>query len=139
MSKEFALKLFTYHVVLKVSLRFEGGWLAKQFVSTTCPDPFCRENGPVPEGCVTVFCTSNHTGGKLQHCHIPTHDLSPAPPHKKHQQCLVLSGPHRGLIVTISKCSSANCTVEYIIAGTITSTLSFNQICLVEPVKYMIE
>ncbi|KAG2746205.1 hypothetical protein P692DRAFT_20738615, partial [Suillus brevipes Sb2] len=139
MSKEFASKLFTYHVVLKVSPRFEGGWLAKRFVSTACPDPFCGENGPAPEGCVAVFCTSNHTGSKLQHRHIPAQDLSPAPPRKKHQQCLVLDGAHRGLIVTISKCSSVNRTVEYIIAGTVTSTLSFDQICLVEPVKYIIE
>ncbi|KAG2352038.1 hypothetical protein BDR07DRAFT_1384918 [Suillus spraguei] len=29
MNKEFALKLFTYHVVLKVSTKFKGGWLAK--------------------------------------------------------------------------------------------------------------
>jgi hypothetical protein len=139
MSKEFAPKLFKYHVVLKVSPRFEGGWLAKRFVSTACPDPFCGENGLAPEGYVAVFCTSNHTGGKLQHRHIPAQDLSPAPPRKKHQQCLVLDRPHRGLIVTISKCSSANRTVEYVIAGAATSTLSFDQICLVEPVKYTIE
>ncbi|KAG2135082.1 hypothetical protein DEU56DRAFT_756723 [Suillus clintonianus] len=136
MSKEFASKLFTYHVVLKVSPKFEGGWLAKRFVSTACPDPFCGENGPAPEDCVAVFCTSNHTGAKLQHRHIPAQDLSPAPPRKKHQQCLVLDGTHRGLIVTISKCSSANRTIEFIIAGTVTSTLRFDQICLVEPSKH---
>ncbi|KAG2067229.1 hypothetical protein BDR04DRAFT_1120628 [Suillus decipiens] len=54
MSKEFALKLFKYHVVLKVTPRFKGGWLAKRFVSTACPDPFCRENGLAPEGYVTA-------------------------------------------------------------------------------------
>ncbi|KAG0703962.1 hypothetical protein DFH29DRAFT_874067 [Suillus ampliporus] len=116
MGKEFASKLFTYHAVLKVSPKFEGGWLAKRFVSTACPDPFCGENGPAPEGCVAIFCTSNHTGGKLQHRHIPAQDLSPASPRKKYQQCLVLDGAHCGLIITISKCSSANCTVEYIVA-----------------------
>jgi len=131
--------------VIQISCCVEGlpeirGRMASQaIVSTTYPDPFCRENGLAPEGYVAVFCTSNHTGGKLQHHHIPAQDLSPAPPRKKHQQCLVLDGPHRRLIVTISKCSSVNRTVEYVIAGAVASTLSFDQICLVEPVKYTIE
>ncbi|KAG1893163.1 uncharacterized protein F5891DRAFT_986153 [Suillus fuscotomentosus] len=83
MNKEFALKLTHHHVVLKVSPSFMGGRLHNRFVSTACPDPFCGENGPAPDGCITVFCTSNGAGAMLQHYHIPVTDLSPAPLRKK--------------------------------------------------------
>ncbi|KAG1807644.1 uncharacterized protein BJ212DRAFT_1303361 [Suillus subaureus] len=59
MSKEFSSKLSTHQALLKVSPRFLRGKLYKRFVSTACSDPFCSENGPTPEGCVTTFCTSN--------------------------------------------------------------------------------
>ncbi|KAG1866329.1 hypothetical protein C8R48DRAFT_672090 [Suillus tomentosus] len=69
--------------VFRVSLSFMGGRLHKQFVSMACPDPFCSANGPAPEDCVAVFCTSSNTGAAIQHYHIHAKDLSPAPPCKK--------------------------------------------------------
>jgi hypothetical protein len=58
MSKEFASQLLTYHALLKVLLKFNGGGgkLHRRFVSTACPDPFCGANRPTPEGFVAVFC-----------------------------------------------------------------------------------
>ncbi|KAG1845074.1 hypothetical protein C8R48DRAFT_780081 [Suillus tomentosus] len=112
MKKEFASTFLTHHVVLKVSPSFMGGRLHKRFVSTACPDPFCGANGPAPENCVAAFCTSNGTGAAIQHYHIPAHDLSPAPPRKKNQQCLILDGEHRGAILTIAKCNIKKNTVE---------------------------
>jgi hypothetical protein len=138
MTKEFSSKLFTYHVLLKVSVRFLNGRLQKRFVSTACPDPFCGENGPAPEGCVAVFCTSNSAGAALEHYHIPVGDLSPAPPRKKNQECLILDGVHRGLIRTVSKCEiTKKNTVEMKITPTLTVTLRSDQICLVEPARHM--
>ncbi|KAG1859681.1 hypothetical protein F4604DRAFT_1684636 [Suillus subluteus] len=83
MTKEFSSKLLAYHMLLKVSLSFLRGKLYKRFVSTACPDPFCSESGPAPEGCIAAFCTSNSAGTALEHYHIPASDLSLAPPHKK--------------------------------------------------------
>ncbi|KAG1759388.1 hypothetical protein EDD22DRAFT_849256 [Suillus occidentalis] len=137
MSKEFALTFLMHHAVLKVSPSFMGGRLHKWFVSTTCPDPFCGANGLAPENCVAGFCTSNGTGAAIQHYHIPTHDLSPAPPRKKNQKCLILDGEHRRAILTIAKCNIKKNTVEmFSVPGTTNTalvTLHFDQICLVEP------
>ncbi|KAG1765585.1 hypothetical protein EDD22DRAFT_845374 [Suillus occidentalis] len=76
MKKEFSSKLTTYHMMLKVSPSFMRGRLHNRFVSTACPDPFLSLNGPTPEGCVAVFCSSNGAGATIQHYHIPITDLS---------------------------------------------------------------
>ena len=83
MNREFSTLFLTYHAIFAVSLRFNHAKLHKRFVSTACPDPFCGANGPAPEDCVAVFCTSNRAGAALEHYHIPAKDLSPAPPRKK--------------------------------------------------------
>ncbi|KAG1851801.1 hypothetical protein C8R48DRAFT_777751 [Suillus tomentosus] len=132
MKKEFSSTLLTHHALLKVSPRFEQGRLCKRFVSTACPDPFCGANGPAPEGFVAVFCTSNGAGAQIQHYHVPASDLSPAHPRKKNQHCLVLDGEYRGLILPVSKCNMKSKTVEVLLMTTITATLHFDQICLVE-------
>ncbi|KAG2151803.1 hypothetical protein BD769DRAFT_1380674 [Suillus cothurnatus] len=133
MTKEFSSELSAYHVLFKVSVGFMNGKLQKRFVSTACPDPFCGENGPAPEGCVAVFCTSNSAGATLEHYHIPASDLSPAPPRKKNQECLILDGVHRGLIRTVTKCEiTKKNTVDIKITPTVTVTLHSDQICLVE-------
>ncbi|KAG1818905.1 hypothetical protein EV424DRAFT_1347487 [Suillus variegatus] len=134
MKKEFSLTLLSHHALLKVSPRFEQGRLSKRFVSTACPDPFCGANGPAPEGYVAAFCTSNGAGARIQHYHIPASDLSPAHPHKKNQHCLILDGEYRGLILPVSKCNMKSKTVEVLLmtSATITVTLHFDQICLVE-------
>jgi hypothetical protein len=136
MNKEFALKLTRHHVVLKVSPSFMGGRLHNCFVSTACPDPFCGENEPAPDGCVVVFCTSNGAGAALQHYHIPVSDLSPAPPRKKNQKCLVLDGDTCGEIMTVAKCNMKKNTVEIAITARISFTLRFDQICLVEESRF---
>src|ERR1700692_1968683 len=105
MNKEFCSKFTTHHAMLKVSPSFMGGRLHNRFVSTACPDPFLGLNGPAPEGCVAVFCSSNSAGAAIQHYHIPITDLSQAPPRKKNQECIVLDGSHRGSISTIAKCN----------------------------------
>lgn len=132
MNKDFSTQFLTHHAVFKVSASFMGGRLDRRFVSTTTPDPFCGVNGPAPEGCVAAFCTSNSAGAALQHYHIPAKDLSPAPPRKKNQQCLILDGDSRGQILTISKCNVKKNTVEIAVTANTTLTLRFNQICLVE-------
>ena len=132
MNKEFSSILHNYHAVFKVSESFMGGRLCRRFVSTACPDPFCGEDGPAPQGSVAVFCTSNSAGAAVQHYHIPAKDLSPAPPRKKNQQCLILDGDSRGQILTISKCNVKKNTVEIAVTANTTLTLRFNQICLVE-------
>ncbi|KAG1896777.1 uncharacterized protein F5891DRAFT_983199 [Suillus fuscotomentosus] len=66
-----------------ISLSFKHAKFYKRFVSTACPDPFCGVNGPAPEDCIAVFCTSSRAGAVLEHYHIPARDLSPAPPRKK--------------------------------------------------------
>ncbi|KAG2155024.1 uncharacterized protein EDB93DRAFT_1102015 [Suillus bovinus] len=137
MSKEFSLKFFTYHVLLKVSLNFLHSRLYKQFVSMACPDPFCGENGPALEGHVAVFCTSNSTGAAIEHYHIPASDLSPAHPHKKNQQCLLLGGVHCGALGTIVNCWTKKKAVDLRISATVTINVGFNQLCLVEPAKHM--
>ncbi|KAG1858586.1 hypothetical protein C8R48DRAFT_775023 [Suillus tomentosus] len=121
MSKEFSSKLLTYHVLLKVSPNFLRGRLYKRFVSTACPDPFCGENGPAPEGHVAAFCTSNGAGAAIEHYHIPASDLSPAHPRKKKQQCLILGGAHCGALGTVVNCWTKKQTVDLIInsAGTV--------------------
>ncbi|KAG1864786.1 hypothetical protein F4604DRAFT_1928588 [Suillus subluteus] len=140
MSKEFSSKLLGYHILFKVSLRFMNGKLQKRFVSTACPDPFCGENGPAPEGCVAVFCTSNSAGAALEHYHIPASDLSPAPPRKKNQECLILDGIHRGLIRVVTKCEiTKKNTVDIKITPTVTATLRSDQICLVERSRQMMQ
>ncbi|KAG1846039.1 hypothetical protein F4604DRAFT_1688533 [Suillus subluteus] len=127
MSKEFSSKLLGYHILFKVSLRFMN-------------DPFCGENGPAPEGCVAVFCTSNSAGAALEHYHIPASDLSPAPPRKKNQECLILDGIHRGLIRVVTKCEiTKKNTVDIKITPTVTATLRSDQICLVERSRQMMQ
>ncbi|KAG0697354.1 hypothetical protein DFH29DRAFT_878763 [Suillus ampliporus] len=132
MKKDFSSALLTHHALLKVSPSFENGRLSKRFVSTVCPDPFCGANGPAPEGCVAAFCTSNGAGARIQHYHIPASDLSPAHPRKKNQHCLILDGEYCGLILPVSKCNVKSKTVEVFLITTITVTLHFDQICLVE-------
>jgi hypothetical protein len=136
MSKEFASQLLTYHALLKVSLKFNGGGgkLHRRFVSTACPDPFCGANGPAPEGFVAVFCASSNKGATLQHYHIPAGDLCPAPPRRKNQLCLILDGEFRGQIRTVSKCNVKLSTAELVVGDSDAPsiTLRFDQICLVE-------
>ncbi|KAG1732468.1 hypothetical protein EDD22DRAFT_852736 [Suillus occidentalis] len=132
--KEFSLTFFKYHAMLKVSPVFDG-LLSKQFISTTCPDPFFGENGPAPEGCVAAFCTSNSAGAAMKHYHIPAIYLSPAPPCKKNQECFILDGPHRGLIRPLSSCSIKNSNININITPMVTVSLRFDQICLVEPIR----
>jgi hypothetical protein len=127
-NKEFSSVLLNWHVVLKVSVRFMGGRLDKRLVSTACPDPFFGENGPVPQGSVAAFCTSNTRGAAIKHYIIPAEDLSPAPPRRKNQHCLILDGPRRGQIELITKCNVKNNTVE--VQGLVPD-LRFDQICLV--------
>jgi hypothetical protein len=95
-----------------------------------CPDPFCGANGPAPEDSVKVFCTSSNAGTAVQHYHIPAKDLSPAPPHKKNQWCLILDGKFCGQILIISKCNIKQNTAEFVIEGDTGITLHFDQICL---------
>ena len=128
MNKEFSSVLYNYHAVLRVSLGFMGGRLSKRFVSTACPDPFCGEDGPAPQGSIAVFCTSNNTGAPMQHYHIPVDNLSPAPPCKKNQHCLILNGPCRGQVNIITRCNIKKKTVE--VHGLV-DALRFDQICLV--------
>jgi hypothetical protein len=130
--KEFSSIFLKYHAMLKVSLIFDGS-LSKRFVSTTCPDPFCGKNGPTPEGCIAVFCTSNSAGAAIKHYHIPAIHLSPAPPCKKNQECLILDGPHHGLVRSLASCSIKSSNVKIIITPMVTVTLHFDQICLLEP------
>ncbi|KAG2059221.1 hypothetical protein BDR06DRAFT_968182 [Suillus hirtellus] len=132
MNKEFSSKFNTYHAMLKVSPSFMGGRLHNQFVSMACPDPFLGQNGPAPEDCVAVFCSSNGAGTAIQHYHIPAMDLSPAPPHKKNQQYIILDGSHRGSICNIAKCYLKKNTVDITIAPSMLINLHFDQICLVE-------
>jgi hypothetical protein len=136
MTKEFASTFMTYHAVLKVSASFLGGRLYKRFVSTACPDPFCGNNGPAPEGCIAAFCTSNGAGAQIVHYHIPSKDLSPAPPRKKHQEVLVLDGDHRGRILTVTRCYSGKSVAEIRLTAKDIITLRFDQICLVEPAQH---
>ncbi|KAG1871516.1 hypothetical protein F4604DRAFT_1681616 [Suillus subluteus] len=119
MSKEFALTLSTYHILLKVSPSFLHGRLHKQFVLMACPDLFCGENGPAPEGHVAAFCTSNGTGAAIEHHHIPASDLSLAPPRKKNQQCLILGGAHCGALGTVVNCWTKKKTVDLRIGKTV--------------------
>ncbi|KAG1730044.1 hypothetical protein EDD22DRAFT_853049 [Suillus occidentalis] len=132
--KEFSSTFFKYHTMLKVSPVFDG-LLSKQFVSTTCPDPFFGENGPAPEGCIAAFCTSNSAGAAMKHYHIPAIYLSPAPPRKKNQECFILDGPHCGLIQPLSSCSIKNSNININITPMVTVSLHFDQICLVEPIR----
>ncbi|KAG1889590.1 uncharacterized protein F5891DRAFT_1198655 [Suillus fuscotomentosus] len=104
MTKEFFSTFFNHHAMLKVSPIFDAS-LSKRFVSMPCPDPFCGENGPAPEGCIAAYCTSNNAGAKMKHYHIPAMYLSPALPRKKNQKCLILARAHRGLVGTVTKCS----------------------------------
>ncbi|KAG1758049.1 hypothetical protein EDB19DRAFT_1822956 [Suillus lakei] len=94
--KEFGQAFFTYHALFKVSVAFEGGKLDKHLVYTEYPDPFCSPNGPLPDGCVAVWYTAKSAGGARQHCYIPEANLTPAAPHGKNSQCLVLEGEYRG-------------------------------------------
>ncbi|KAG2335461.1 hypothetical protein BDR05DRAFT_954061, partial [Suillus weaverae] len=132
MNKEFMLKLTQYHVLFKVLPRFMGGKLHNHSVLTACPDPFCGDNGPAPNGCVMVFCTSNGAGATLQHYHIPASDLSPASPQKKNQQCLILDGDAHSQILTITKCNMKKNSIEIAMTTRTSFTMWFNQICLVE-------
>ncbi|KAG1784299.1 uncharacterized protein HD556DRAFT_1446733 [Suillus plorans] len=127
MTKEFSSNFLNVHIVLKVLPNFMGGRLSKRFVSTACPDPFCGENGPSPEGCVKAFCTSNSAGAAIKHYHIPARDLSPAPPHKKNQHVLILDGNYCGLIQTVASCYTKDSTVKIAIEPTVTIKLCFNQ------------
>jgi hypothetical protein len=131
MSKEFATLFLTYHAMFTVLPSFDHTKFYKRFVSTACPDPFCGANGPAPEGCVAVFCTSNRAGAVLEHYHIPAKDLSPAPP-RKNQECLILDGDYCSQILTISQCSVGKKTAQFTIKGSIAITLHFDQICLVQ-------
>ncbi|KAG1802905.1 uncharacterized protein HD556DRAFT_1437964 [Suillus plorans] len=132
MKKEFSSKFTTHHVMLKVSPSFMGGRLHNRFMSMACPDPFLGLNGPTPEGCVAVFCSSNGAGAAIQHYHIPVTDLSPAPPRKKNQLCIVLDGSHHGSISTIVKCNLKKNTVDIAVAPSTFINLRFDQICLIE-------
>ncbi|KAG1803418.1 uncharacterized protein BJ212DRAFT_1487019 [Suillus subaureus] len=132
MGKEYSSMLLLHHTVLKVAVGFMGGRLHKQFVFMACPDPFCGVNGPAPEDCIAVFCTSSNAGATLQHYHIPTKDLSPAPPRRKKQQVLVLEGDSCRHIFTVMKCNLKKNSVEVAISPTSSITLRFDQICLVE-------
>ncbi|KAG2128342.1 uncharacterized protein EDB93DRAFT_1256687 [Suillus bovinus] len=80
MGKEYSSMFLLHHAVLKVSVRFMGGRLHKQYVSTACPDPFCGANGLAPDNCVAVFCTSSNAGAAIQHYHIPA-KISAQPSH----------------------------------------------------------
>ncbi|KAG1895209.1 uncharacterized protein F5891DRAFT_984416 [Suillus fuscotomentosus] len=108
MGKEYSSTFLLHHAVLKVSAGFMGGRLHKRFVSMACPDPFCGANGPAPEDCVAVFCTSSNAGAALQHYHIPARDLSPAPPRKKNQLVFVLEGAWHSFRVFLAKNSGEN-------------------------------
>ncbi|KAG1885840.1 uncharacterized protein F5891DRAFT_1201663 [Suillus fuscotomentosus] len=132
--REFSSVFLKYHAMLKVSPIFDAS-LSKRFVSTTCPDPFCGENGPAPEDCVAAFCTSNSAGAAIKHYHIPAIYLSPAPPRKKNQECIILNGPHRGLVRHLASCSIKSSDVKINITPTVTVTLRFDQICLLEPTR----
>jgi hypothetical protein len=137
MSEVFSSTFLFHHVVLKVGVGFMGGRLHKRFVSTACPDPFCGANGPAPENCVAVFCTSNNAGAALQHYHIPSKDLSPAYPRKKNQRVLVLDGDSRGQVLTVTRCNVKKNTVEVAVSPMTYITLRFEQICLVEQAQSM--
>jgi hypothetical protein len=100
-------------------------------VSTACPDPFLGPNGPAPKGCLAVSCSSSSAGAVIQHYYIHVTDLSPAPPHKKNQQCIILDRSHHGSICDVVKCNLKKNTVDITIASTVIN-LHFNQICLVE-------
>ncbi|KAG2034595.1 hypothetical protein BDR03DRAFT_984300 [Suillus americanus] len=127
MGKEYSSMLLLHHAVLKVTVGFMGA----------CPDPFCGANGPAPKDCVTVFCTSSNAGAMLQHYHIPTKDLSPAPPHKQNQQVLVLKGDSRSHIFSVTACNVKKNTIEITILPMTNIILHFDQICLVEQAQNM--
>lgn len=137
MSMEFSLMFLFHHTVLKVRVGFMGGRLHKRFVSMACPDPFCGANGPAPEKCVAVFCTSNNAGAAIQHYHIPSKYLSPAYPCKKNQWVLVLDGDSRGQIFTVTRCNVKKNTVEVALSPMTCVILHFEQICLVEQAHNM--
>jgi hypothetical protein len=71
------------------------------------------------------------------HYHIPSKDLSPAPPRKKQQEVLVLDGDHRGRVLTVTRCYSGKSVAELRLTATEFVTLRFDQICLVEPAQHI--
>jgi len=128
MKKEFSSILYNYHTVLRVSLKFMGGRLSKCFMSITCPDPFCGEDGPTPQGSVAVFCIFNNPGTAIQHYHISFEHLSPTSPCKKNQYYLILNRPRDGQVGIITRCNIKKNTTE--VHGLV-DALHFDQICLV--------
>lgn len=86
---------------------------------------------------MAAFCTSNGAGAAIEHHHIPASDLSPAPPRKKNQHCLVLGGAHRGALGTVVNCWTKKKTVDLRLGETVIRNLGFDQICLVELAKHI--
>ncbi|KAG2336096.1 hypothetical protein BDR05DRAFT_1006165 [Suillus weaverae] len=137
--KEFAIQFHTYHALYHVSVGFEGGKLDKRLAYSHCPDPFCGPNGPTPPGHIAVWYTAKTAGSVRVDYHIPVQFLTPAPPRQKNQECFIMNGPLRGGIRTVVKCSIKKRTVDLkrLPSSTDIVTMSFDDVCLVEPIKNM--
>ncbi|KAH7906087.1 hypothetical protein BJ138DRAFT_1105446 [Hygrophoropsis aurantiaca] len=68
-----------YHLCFNVGAGFDSGRLVPRVVRTVCPNRFCGNGGPAPDGCVSVFCTS-HSGGSINYYDIPARHLTPTDP-----------------------------------------------------------
>lgn len=132
--KEFSPTFYTYQALFKVSARFQGGKLHKRLVYTESPDPFVNPEGPAPKGTVATSCTAKTAGSAVQHYFIPAEDLTPAAPRKKGQECIVLDGMYRGIVLTVFKCNVKIGTVDLklMLDANATVCLRFDQVCLVE-------
>jgi hypothetical protein len=111
----------------------------KRLASSHSPDPFCGPNGIAPPGHIAAWCTAKTAGGARVDYHIPVELLTPAKPRKKDQECFIMNGQYRGGIRTVAKCNTKNRTVDLRLLPTssITITVSFDDICLVEPSRNM--
>ncbi|KAG1863910.1 hypothetical protein F4604DRAFT_1683524 [Suillus subluteus] len=135
--QEYSPTFFSYRALFKVSHRFHGGRLSKRVVQTECPDPFVGPHGPAPQGTVTVRCTAKTAGGSMQHYYVPGEDLTPADPRRQGEECFILEGPYRGGVMTVSKCSTKtrNVDLKLMVGANITTTLRFDQVCVVQPMQ----
>ncbi|KAG1777581.1 hypothetical protein EV702DRAFT_1225171 [Suillus placidus] len=133
--REFALKFHCYHALFNISAGFQGGKLIKHLANSDCPDPFCGPNNIAPPSHIAAWCTTKTAGGIRMDYHIPVKFLTPNHPRRKNQECFVMNGDHRGVIITVAKCNLKTRTVEFQLTST--STLSFDDLCVVEHSKDM--
>ena len=116
-----------FHVWAWFHATYENGSYVARHGHTPLPDRFTDAEGPCSHHQICIIVTDHRTAIPVPR-RVELRHLKPAPPKKKGDWMVIMSGDHRGVVAEVVACKTKLQKAEVFIKGS-KSTLNFSDIC----------